>query len=212
MDVSDVLEIVRGVRERRGDRKTIVSGGCEGADDVWCRTAFERGWSVVVKSFAGHPKRFVGREWTVEEASKERLESCDETLRAVAKRYMGGRPFPKEPWKANYLRRNVLIVENVAFVVAVGKRERDGKTIDGGTAWGCYVAAARSVPVFFFDQDADAWFFVADVDYGTEGTEIRTMPPILRDFDGTFAAVGTRDLRENGRRAIAEIFGEEGGV
>jgi hypothetical protein len=72
--------------------------------------------------------------------------------------------------------------------------------VRGGTGWGAEFAKLCNKPLYVFDQDRDGWFHWT----GSAWVSDASAPPMVTHphFTGT----GTRTLRDNGRRAIEELF------
>jgi hypothetical protein len=77
----------------------------------------------------------------------------------------------------------------------------DDGTVRGGTGWGAEFAKLCNKPLCVFDQDKDAWLRWS----GGQWDQLRSSDaPVITHphFTGT----GTRELRQNGRKAIEELF------
>ena len=70
----------------------------------------------------------------------------------------------------------------------------------GGTGWGAEFAKLCNKPLFVFDQEKDGWFEWTGADWKSRGAE---RPSITHPH---FTGTGTRQLQENGRRAIEALF------
>jgi hypothetical protein len=88
------------------------------------------------------------------------------------------------------------MVNNGYHVIAVGWIQPDD-TFKGGTGWGVELAKLFNRPVNVYDQERKTWFSWKDNKWVAEN-------PVI--IDKTFAGTGTRNLSEEGRRAIYELF------
>jgi hypothetical protein len=70
--------------------------------------------------------------------------------------------------------------------------------VKGGTGWGAEFAKLCNKTIYVFDQDKNNWF-------KWDGTDWVEYPePIITNIH--FAGTGTRNLEENGRKAIEDLF------
>jgi hypothetical protein len=81
-------------------------------------------------------------------------------------------------------------------VFVVGVIQPDG-TVQGGTGWGAELARFFNRPVSVYDQDKKQWFTWKGTEWGPDQPKLPERP-----FTGT----GTRNLTDDGRRAIRELF------
>jgi hypothetical protein len=91
-------------------------------------------------------------------------------------------------------------VNNGLEVFVVGRILEDG-TVKGGTGWGAEFAKLCNKPLFVFDQEQDGWFEWTGQDWKPRPKN--DAPVILHPH---FTGTGTREIRESGRRAIADLF------
>jgi hypothetical protein len=99
--------------------------------------------------------------------------------------------------------RNWFQVKGADCVYAVGKFVKGStKLVDGGTGWAVQMAIDNNKPVCLFDQPSDLWFrFVCDMG--------KFMPyPYIPTLTKNFAGIGTREITENGKRAIKNVYEE----
>jgi hypothetical protein len=85
-------------------------------------------------------------------------------------------------------------------IYVIGTILEDG-TVRGGTGWGAEFAKLCNKPLSVFDQDKDTWLrWIGDA-WGPLG---RSDAPVITHphFTGT----GTRELHDNGRKAIEDLF------
>jgi hypothetical protein len=75
---------------------------------------------------------------------------------------------------------------------------QDDNTVRGGTGWGVELARLWKKPLFVFDQKRSSWFR-----WNGTGWEMISPPAITAEM---FAGIGTKNLLEEGRRAIRELF------
>jgi hypothetical protein len=88
-------------------------------------------------------------------------------------------------------------VNNGQEIYVVGVVQDDA-TVRGGTGWGAEFAKLCNKPLFAFDQEKDGWFAWTGDAWDSCGVPAISHP----HFTGT----GTRQIHENGRRAIEALF------
>ena len=91
-------------------------------------------------------------------------------------------------------------VNNGQEIYVVGHIE-DDMTVRGGTGWGAEFAKLCNKPLHVFDQEKDGWFTWSGADWKARGA---SDGPVITHAH--FTGTGTRTLRDNGTRAIEELF------
>ncbi len=170
---------------------TLYSGGHKGAEAEFGKLAEEWGIAEVNFSFEGHQME---RTRGIRQLTTEELDRGDVSMAIVSTRM-----------KRNYSRadkiRKVIqsifhMVNNGYHVIAVGWKQPDN-TVKGGTGWGVELAKLFNRPLHLYDQGSQAWYAWQDHQWVPE-------EPVIRDK--TFAGTGTRNLSEDGRQALREMF------
>jgi hypothetical protein len=85
-------------------------------------------------------------------------------------------------------------------IYVIGTILEDG-TVRGGTGWGAEFAKLCNKPLHVFDQERNFWFTWAGSDWQPRGAN--DGPVITHPH---FTGTGTRTIRDNGVRAIEELF------
>ena len=88
------------------------------------------------------------------------------------------------------------MVNNGYQVIAVGWIQADN-TVKGGTGWGVELAKLFNRPLSVYDQDRKGWFSWEN------GSWVANTPVIASE---TFAGTGTRNLSDDGLKAIQDLF------
>jgi hypothetical protein len=88
------------------------------------------------------------------------------------------------------------MVNNGYQVIAVGWIQPD-QTVKGGTGWGVELAKLFNRDVSVYDQERCAWFSWKNNQW------IAEVPVIA---EKTFVGTGTRNLSDDGRKAIHDLF------
>lgn len=190
-----VDEDVPPITERPKDprRFRLVSGGSRGAEAEFGACAERWGMTEINYSFEGH--RVLERQRGVIVLTEAELNQGDFSLVYASKRL--NRQLTDIPLVRNVLKTIWHQITNATTVFAIGVIQDDG-TVRGGTGWGVELARLWKKPLFVFDQERRSWFR-----WSGRAWEM-AQPPVISTE--TFAGVGTQDLTDDGRRAIAELF------
>jgi hypothetical protein len=170
----------------------LFSGAANGAEAAFGVAAERHGIDEVNFTFEGHND---ARKRGLRVLTHEELRQGDVSLAYV------GRLMHRE-YRDTALFRKVLQsiwhqVNNGQEIYVVGQI-LDDRTVKGGTGWGAEFAKLCNKPLFVFDQEADGWFrWVGD------GWEAHAGPVITHSH---ITGTGTRFLKENGTKAIDELF------
>ena len=170
---------------------TLYSGGHKGAESEFGRLAEAWGIQEVNFSFEGHS---TDRSRGVRVLSPDDLAKGNVSMEIVSTRM--GRKFAQADKIRKVIQAIFHMVNNGYHVIAVGWIQPDD-TIKGGTGWGVELAKLFNRPVHVFDQDRGEWFVWQN------GAWTAQVPVIDQK---TFAGTGTRNLPENGRAAIKDLF------
>ena len=170
---------------------TLYSGGHKGAEAEFGRLAERWGIQEVNFSFEGHD---IERDRGVRILTLEELEKGNVSMEIVSTRM--GRNYSKAEKIRKVIQSIFHMVNNGYHVIAVGWIQPDD-TVKGGTGWGVELAKLFNRPVSMYDQERKEWFSWKDNMWVSE-------TPVI--IDKTFAGTGTRNLSDEGRRAIYELF------
>lgn len=170
---------------------TLYSGGHKGAESEFGQLAEIWGIQEVNFSFAGHATE---RTRGVRELTPEALEKGNVSMEIVSARM--GRKFAQAEKIRKVIQTLFHMVNNGYHVIAVGWIQPDD-TVKGGTGWGVELAKLFNRPVHVYDQDRKSWFEWKDSAW------IPGTPAIEKN---TFAGTGTRNLTEDGKKAIRDFF------
>lgn len=171
------------------------SGGSPGSDMMWENEGNKYGVHTISYSFYNHHQYGENQKiLTVDELNEgfEAVMRANETL----KRYPQGQP----QYIKNLLARNWFQVKNSDTIFAIGKFQSD-KIVSGGTGWAIQMAIDNNKPIYVFDQENKIWvtFIYSFGIFSPYSNEF----PILTE---NFAGIGTREINENGKQAIIEIY------
>jgi len=155
-------------------------------------TAERYGIEEVNFTFDGHQ---IERRRGVRTLSHAELQQGDVSLAYVSQ--LMHRHYPDTDYIKRVLQTIWHQVNNAQEIYVVGKILDDG-TVMGGTGWGAEFAKLCNKPLFVFDQDRDAWSHWTGSEWQTASA------PTIRHPH--FAGSGTRNLRDNGKAAIEQLF------
>ena len=172
---------------------TLHSGGAPGAEALFGENAERWGVQEVNFSFEGHTTI---RERGLKLLNGKELMTGDVSLAYVGK--LMNREYRDTPFFRNVLRSIWHQVNDGQQIFVVGTINDDG-TVKGGTGWGAEFAKLCNKPLYVFEQSVGAWMHWRDSAFH----RCETPPSITeKDFTGT----GTRQLEDNGKQAITELF------
>jgi len=195
-------------------RELTSNLGAVGGDVAWNASAKFHGHSVTHYSFASHRTCANVDADTVVILTESQLHEADSALNVAARRLRrsAGRPTTKR-----LLQRNWWLMRSTSSLYAVGQFDdathADNIGLTGGTAWACQMFADKwsqpgaSIPMYFFSQKDACWFQFAAKSTGVYSWHRLTEQPPRPS--GRYTAIGTRELTDVGRQAIAALFDEE---
>jgi hypothetical protein len=173
----------------------LFSGGAPGAEAAFGACAERRGVEEVNFTFDGHR---IERHRGVRMLNHEELLGGDVSLEYVSQ--LMHRRYSDSPTIRRVLQTLWYQVNHGQEIYVVGTILGDG-TVRGGTGWGAEFAKLCNKPLCVFDQDKDTWLLWRGNGWDTLG---RSNAPVITHphFTGT----GTRELRDNSRKAIEDLF------
>ncbi|MCU0559188.1 MAG: hypothetical protein MUD16_03245 [Desulfobacterales bacterium] len=170
---------------------TLYSGGHKGAEAEFGKFAERWGLQEVNFSFEGHE---IERTRGVRVLSPAELDKGDVSMEIVSTRMRRGYS------KADKIRKVIQsifhMVNNGYQVFAIGWIQPDS-TVKGGTGWGVELAKLFNRDVSVYDQERMSWFSWKNNQWVAEA-------PVISEK--TFVGTGTRNLSDDGRKAIRELF------
>ena len=170
---------------------TLYSGGHKGAEAEFGRQAEAWGIKEVNFSFEGHA---IERSRGVRILDAAQLDKGNVSMEIVSARM--GRKFAQAEKIRKVIQTIFHMVNNGYHVLAVGWIQPDD-TVKGGTGWGVELARLFNRPVHVYDQEKKVWFTWQDNAWTPD------TPRLEKD---TFVGTGTRNLTEEGRQAIRDVF------
>jgi hypothetical protein len=182
----------------QGDQKmtdrsqiTLYSGGHRGAESEFGRLAENWGIAEVNFSFEGHN---IERNRGVRILNPEELDKGNVSMEIVSTRM--SRNFSKVDKIRKVIQSIFHMVNHGYYVIAIGWIQPD-KTVKGGTGWAVELAKIFNRPISVYDQHQKQWFRWHDNNWTQEF-------PVIKGK--TFAGTGTRNLTEDGRLAIVDLY------
>lgn len=170
---------------------TIYSGGLKGAEETFGKYAQKHGINEVNFSFNGHTP---SRDKNITLLSDAELKKGNISMEIVSARM--GRRYAR----ADKIRKVFQIIFHMVNkgyqVFAIGWIQSD-QTVKGGTGWGVELAKFFNRPVSVFDQTENKWFT-------WKGSEWVEDEPVISNK--TFCGTGTRNLSDEGKKAIEDLF------
>ncbi len=170
---------------------TLYSGGHKGTEAEFGKLAEAWNMEEVNISFEGHNAERTGG---VKVLKQEELQKGDVSMEIVSK--LMKRNYSKTDKIRKVIQTIFHMVNNGHHVIAVGWIQADN-TVKGGTGWGVELAKLFNRPLSVYDQDRKGWFSWEDSQW------VESTPVITAE---TFAGTGTRNLSEDGRQALLDLF------
>jgi len=173
---------------------TCHSGGCPGSDMEWEIQGETYGVKTIAYSFKGHNQKGKNPKVLTADELNEGYNHVLEANKGL-KRNVEYIPY----YVKCLLSRNWFQVKNSEVVFAIGKFLSD-KVVAGGTGWAVQMAIDNNKPIYVFDQEANLWTtFIYPMGIFTPYGEILKLTE-------NFAGIGTREINDNGKQAIAAVY------
>ena len=176
--------------------KNIVchSGGASGSDMFWEEHITQNGGKCVAYSYKTYyhtsPNKFEISESDFQEGIDMVKKSCLKMKRRFSEKYI------------NLTARDWSQVKYSSQVIAIGKIEniKEG-IIKGGTGYAVMMGILTDKIVNVFDQDLNQWF-----EYKNDIGLVEVLNSDVYIICNDFAGIGTRDLKDNGKKAILDVI------
>ena len=170
---------------------TLYSGGHKGSETEFGKNAEMWGIQEVNFTFEGHT---VERSKNLHVLTQDELKKGDISMEIVSRRM--GRTYSKADKIRKVIQSIFHMVNSGYHVFTIGWIQPDN-TVKGGTGWGVELAKLFNRPVSVYDQDRKGWFSWTDNQWTAD-------TPLIKDKD--FVGTGTRNLTDEGEKAIRELF------
>ena len=170
---------------------TLYSGGLNGAETAFGEAAEK--WSIKEVNFTFSGQN-TNRQKNAVVLSDDQLKRGDISMDLVSK--MMSRTY-YETEKIRKVLQTIFHMVNKGHQVFVIGTILEDNTVKGGTGWAVELAKLFNRPLSVFDQEKDGWYS------WKQGAWVQDSPKIEHD---TFVGSGTRNLLENGRKAIDGLF------
>ena len=172
---------------------TFYSGGLNGAETAFGEAAEK--WSVKEVNFSYSGQK-TNRQKNLVVLSDDELKRCDISMELVSK--MMGRTY-YETEKIRKVLQTIFHMVNKGHQIFVIGTILEDNTVKGGTGWAVELAKLFNRPLSVYDQEKNGWYS------WKQGAWVEDSPKIEHD---TFVGSGTRNLSEDGRKAIEKLFEE----
>ena len=169
----------------------LFSGGHKGAEAEFSRAA--KRWAIpeTTFSFEGHAMDHYGDVVVLDDAELARGDVSMDFVFANL-----GRPFHRGKGIRRVIQSMFHVVTRGNELFAIGWILPDDH-VKGGTGWGVELAKFFNRKVSVYDQERNLWFT------WDGGTWVQSDPTVP---NGPFSATGTRNLSDEGRAAVTELF------
>lgn len=162
----------------------FYSGGAVGSDTEWGNVAQKYGFNIMHYTVNDYDK-----------LSRDDKESVEKQYEEVVKRLLR-RQLYANSYSGKLVRRDMLQANSADAILAIGRLGKNGH-VDGGTAYATERGIIRGIPVYLFDQNDNHW-----KTYDGEKFVGCEQPSLTQHA----ALIGTRQITEDGKRAIQNVF------
>jgi len=176
------------------------SGGSVGADYEFGECAKRVGHQVIHYSFQGHKTPCDN----LVKLNLLQLNECHPHLK-MANRYLKRRYPTNSAYVDQLLQRDYYQIKETDWIYAVSELEKNGH-VKGGTGWAVMMGILKGVNgVYVYDVNDDNWYSLEyfDKENNIINWELIPYPSFPT---GKYTGIGKRDLPENGRKAILNLY------
>jgi hypothetical protein len=170
----------------------LHSGGAIGSDSQWEFTGRNFGLSEFNHYFIeGYKTPRGNASVRISDKLKKLIDSdLKKANKSLKRKYPTSNPYVN-----NLLRRNWFQVNKSESIFAISKIEND--IVSGGTGWAVQMAIDKGIPAFVYCQKTQLWYARDNEKW----KECET--PRLTE---NFAGIGTREINDDGIRAIENVY------
>lgn len=173
---------------------TCFSGGASGSDMVWESESIKHNIKVVAYSFKDHNTKSSNTFILSPNHLKEGFKHIE-----IANKMLNRNIYNISSYVKNLISRDWFQVKSSEAIFAIGRLQTE-KTVSGGTGYAVQLAIDNKKPIYLFEQNDNQWFYF---DYESNRFEIYEEIPKLTE---KFAGIGTREINDNGIKAIINLF------
>lgn len=166
---------------------TFYSGAADGSDKAWEAAATKAGIKV---------HNYTVESWDdLSETWKAKLDKEYQEVLNV----LHWSPYAINSYIGKLVRRDMMQADKADAIFAVGTINPRNGYIAGGTGYASTRGILRGIPVYLFDQKDSTWKVW---DKATKKFVPTSQPALTKNA----AVIGTRELQENGKKAIEDMF------
>ena len=173
------------------EKCTLYSGGLNGAETAFGEAAEK--WSVKEVNFCYSGQK-IKRQKNVVTLSDDQLKRGDISMELVSQ--MMSRTY-YETDKIRKVLQTIFHMVNKGHQIFVIGTILEDNTVKGGTGWAVELAKLFNRPLSVYDQEKANWYS------WKQDAWVQSTPRIEHE---TFVGSGTRNLSENGKKAIEDLF------
>lgn len=166
----------------------FYSGGAEGSDKYWEESLKKIGAKVVVY-----------RPYHIDKLSDEEKNILEKQYLEVVQK-LQRKPMDINRFAGKLVRRDMLQEKDCLALYAIGTLNKTNGLINGGTGYASTRAIINHKNVYLFEQEMVQWM---QYSYKEEKFVKSQIKPVL---DKRSTVVGTREINENGKKAIDAII------
>jgi len=170
------------------------SGGASGSDSIFETEGEKYSVKTVAYSFFGHNIKSKNKWVLTQQQLSDGWEHILITNKTLKRNISNISPYVK-----NLLSRNWFQVRESDSIYAIGTLKSDHEIL-GGTGWAISMGIDNNKHIYVFEQNMNSWY---EYSYDeNKFIKISYIPKLTENFAG----IGTREINENGKNAIIELY------
>ena len=181
------------------------SGGAEGSDQIFGHCAAVYGIKVnhyTAEDKSSKKSDVTGKDIPLVKITQEEYDYGYAKYK-VAANELGRGVYPKNTPQGGLMTRDFIQAYNSDQIFAVGTIERNN--VNGGTGYAVQMAIdMHNEEIYVYDQVQKSWYKIKYNDNGTHSWDKLDFIPKITSYN--FAGIGTREINDDGKNAIADLF------
>lgn len=169
----------------------FYSGGAIGSDTEWATIAKQNNIKI--------------KEYRVEDYDalpNEQKDKIEQEYQSVVKE-IRRKPLSVNKYSGKLVRRDMMQADKADAIFAIVNTDQYTGEVLGGTAYAVERGIQRRIPIYYFDQNYNEWFYSIYEDDGTVGfVQLHGIPKLTQHA----AVIGTRQITDTGKQAIKDVF------
>lgn len=178
--------LIREMQEQNKGSKQTINTKDSRSDKAWEEAATKAGIKVTNSTIENWDN--LSNEW------KEKLDKEYQEVVTI----LGRRVLDINSYRGKLVRRDMMQADKADAIFAIGTLASNGY-VDGDTGYASTRGILRGIPVYLFDQKDSTWKI-------WDKTAKKFVPTSQPSLTKNAAVIGTRELQENGKKALENMF------